>query len=365
MDWQRWLGIGLLAMALAACASASSGSSPTGGGARGAEAPSAMGSANSAPVPADAGTAPTPARRVAMRYGLNTPGVDVAPVWIAKEQGFFEKYGIDAELVTLPADQLVAAIISGEMAMTNLAGTPLVSAGLAGADLTFYGSFSSVLRFPLYARPEIGSVQELRGKEIAITSRAGVVKRTAELILQRNGMNPEGDTTLIATGNNNNSLSALLSRNVAAAILSPPATFRAQDEGMRLLVDTADYQYPTILAGIAASRAWVGRNEDLARGTLQAIAEGVAFAVQQKERTKEIIAQYLQNDDPELLERSYNAQAMGWERTLLVPAEAIRAELEGIAPDNPAGRTARPEQFYDNQMVEELERQGFFRRLWP
>ena len=62
------------------------------------------------------------------------------------------------------------------------------------------------------------SVQELRGKEIAITSRAGVVKRTAELILQRNGMNPEGDTTLIATGNNNNALGALLSGNVAAAV---------------------------------------------------------------------------------------------------------------------------------------------------
>jgi NitT/TauT family transport system substrate-binding protein len=300
-----------------------------------------------------------------VRYGLNTTGIDVAPVWIARDQGFFEKYGIDAELVTLPADQLVAAIISGEMAMTNLAGTPVVSAGLAGTDLTFYGSYSSVLWFPLYAQPGITSVHELRGKEIAITSRAGVVKRTAELILQRNGMNSEGDTTLIATGNNNNALGALLSGHVAAAILSPPATFRAQDEGMRLLVDTAEYQYPTILAGIAASRAWVGRNEEVARGTLQAIAEGVAFAVQQKERTKEIIARYLQNDDPELLERSYNAQALGWDRTLLVPPEAIRLELESVAQDNPAGLNARPEQFYDNRLIDELERQGFFRRLWP
>jgi NitT/TauT family transport system substrate-binding protein len=289
----------------------------------------------------------------------------VSNVWATKEQGIFDKYGLDVELVTLPADQIVAGIIGGEIPMSHLAGTPLVSGVLAGADLAFFGRVDDKLRFWVFARPEITSVRELRGKEIAITSRAGVVRRAAELTLERNGLNPEGDVTYVATGNLNNSLGALLSGNVAAALLAPPVSFRAQDEGMRLLVNTEDYGVRAVLSGIAASRAWVDRNEEVATRMLQALAEGLAFAVQNKERMKEIAAQYLQTSDMELMERSYNAQAAAWERgSLRVTPEAIRFDLETAALDNPAARDARPEQFYDNRLIDRLEQQGFFERLW-
>jgi ABC-type nitrate/sulfonate/bicarbonate transport system substrate-binding protein len=177
-------------------------------------------------------------------------------------------------------------------------------------------------------------------------------------------MNPEGDVTLVATGNLNNSAAALIAGNVAAAMLAPPVTFVAEDEGMRLLVDTRDYRYPTVLGGVSASRAWVARNEDLARRALEAIGEGVAFASQQKEPTKAVIARYTQNDDPLLLERSYAAQQPAWQRTLAVPPEAVRLELESIAQENPAAREARVEQFIDTHLVDALEREGFFQQLW-
>ncbi len=363
MSWQRGFLIGWLVVTLVSCASGGEGSPAGRSGAAapaagGAQAPAAGGAAASAAQPA-------PPPLVSLKYGLNTPTISVANVWATKEQGIFDKYGLDVELVTLPADQIVAALIGGELAMSHLAGTPLVAGVLGGADLEFVGAIDDRLRFWLFARPEITSVRELRGKEIAITSRAGVVRRTAELTLERNGMNPEGDATYVATGNLNNSLAALLSGNVAAALLAPPVSFRAQDEGMRLLVNIEDYGVQAILSGIAVSRAWRGRNEDVALRMLQALAEGTAFAVHNKERMIEIAAQYLQSNDLELMERSYNAQAPAWKRgTLRVQPEAIRFDLDTAAVDNPAAREARPEQFYDNRLVEILEQQGLFQRLW-
>jgi len=361
-----WIGIVILAAALAGCAAPSS-SPPAASASRTSAAPVGDAPGGAPPTgaarPATSAT-PTPPPRVALKYGLNTTTIDVAPLWVAKEQGFFARRGIDVELATMPADLLVASLISGELSMSTLGGTPLLNATLGGADLAFYGSIENLLRFWLYARPEIASVADLRGKQVAITSRGGVVKRATELTLERNGLNAGDDVTLVATGNLNNSFTALLGGSVAAAMLAPPVTFRAQDEGMRLLVDTKDYQYPMLLGGIAASRAWVVRNEDVARRALQAIAEGVAFASQQKERTKEIIAQYTQNDDPQLLERSYVTQQAEWERTLAVPPEAVRLELESIGQENPAARGARPDQFYDNHLAEEVERDGFLQGLW-
>jgi NitT/TauT family transport system substrate-binding protein len=369
MGWRHGLQIGAVLLALVGCAggsSAPSGAAPSGGAAP----TTAAAPASGAPAAPASGSAPAaapavPPPRVALKYGLNTPTISVSNVWATKEQGFFDKYGLDVELVTLPADQIVAAIIGGEIRMSHLAGTPLVSGVLAGSDMAFFGRMDDKLRFWVFARPEITSVRDLQGKEIAVTSRAGIVRRTAELTLERNGLNPESDATYVATGNLNNALGALLSGNVAAALLAPPVSFRAQDEGMRLLVNTEDYGVRAVLSGIAASRGWVDRNEDVATRMLQALAEGLAFAVQNKERMKEIAAQYLQTTDMDLMERSYNVQVVAWERgSLKVTPEAIRFDLETAAADNPAARDARPEQFYDNRLIDRLEQQGFFQRLW-
>ena len=294
MGGRRRLMLGLVVLTLIGCttgASSGPGAAPSGAaaggsgttagggtGATGAAGGVVAGGAGTTGGAA-AGTAAAPPPRVALKYGLNTTTISIANVWATKEQGIFDKYGLDVELVTLPADQIVAAIISGEIPMSHLAGTPLVSGVLAGADLAFFGRVDDKLHFVLYARPEYTSVRDLRGKEIAITSRAGIVRRAGELILEPNGLNPEGDVTYVATGNLTNSLGALLSGNVAAALLAPPVSFRAEDEGMRLLVNTEDYEVRAILSGIAASRAWVDRNEDVATRVIQALAEGLAFSV--------------------------------------------------------------------------------------
>jgi NitT/TauT family transport system substrate-binding protein len=315
-----------------------------------------------APAPAAAATiAPAP---VALRLGLNTPTANIAPVWVAKEAGFFAKYGIDAELSPIPGgERVVSALISGEIPLTILAGTGLVAARLGGADLAFYGSLANRLRYWLYARPEVGAVADLRGRRVAVTSRGGIVRRAADLALERNGLDPERDVTYVTTGQITESVTALFAGAVDAALLSPPGTFRAEDEGMRLLVNTHEYDFAAVISGIAGTRGWVGEHEDVARRALQAIAEGIAYSHREKEPTKAIIARWTQTDDPVLLERTYQTVSPGWERGLRVPPEAIRNELDGIAADLPAARDAAPEQFYDNRLVDALEREGFFREI--
>jgi len=363
MQWRRWAGIGLVALCLLAC-------SPSGGG--GAAPRETGASAPAAPAAGSAGGSPDAARPAAtapalvpMRFGLNTPTPELAPVWVAREEGLFARYGIDVELVTIPgADLIVASLLSGDLPLSILGATALVNSALGGSDLAYVGSFTNVLAFQFYGRPEIGTVADLRGKQVAITSRGGVIRRVTETTLARNGLDPERDVTLVVTGNVPNSASSLIAGAVAAAMISPPASFQAEDEGMRLLVDTADYHILAITSGIAGRRAWIDANPDLVRRTLQAIAEGIAFAHRDKERTKAVIGRYTNTEDAVLLERTYNAQLRNWQKELRPPPEALRGDLEAAASDNPAARDARPEQFVDNRPVDDLEREGFLPRVW-
>ena len=376
----RGFGIVLAALVLAACAAGGGGTARPASGPAGAAAPTAGSGASTAPGGAapgttDAGAAPSggsaaaptaPPAPVALRLGLNTTNAAIAPVWVAQEQGFFTKYGIEAEpiLVTGGAARVVSAVLAGETPLTIISSTAVLSAGLNGADLTFYGSYSNTLRFWLYARPEIASVQDLRGKQVAISGRGGSNQRAAELVLTRHGLEPDRDVTFISAGTMTDILTALLNGAVAGGMLSPPGTFVADDEGMRLLFDSTEYREPTIMQGIAGSRAWVAQHEDVVRRVLQALGEGVALLHKDKERSKAIIGKHSQTDDALLIERTYNAQLPGWERGLYAPPEALRAELEALAAEQPAARTARPEQFVDNRLVEELDRAGFFQQLF-
>jgi NitT/TauT family transport system substrate-binding protein len=375
----RGLAVVALVVVLGGCVG-SSGTTPTGsraapdGGApSGAPTAGIVAAAVGAPgapgAPAGGAAAPEPASAappalVPLRIGLNTPTASIAPSWVAKDEGFFAKYGLDVELLPVAGgERIVSTLLAGELPLSVLAGTALVTANLSGADLAFYGQFGNRLRYWLYARPEIATVQDLKGKLLATSGRGGINRRGLELALERNGVDPERDVTLVAMGQSNEALVALLNGAVAATVLSPPAIFRAEDEGMRMLVDTNEYNYLTVLSGIASTRAWVGQNEDLMRRAIQAIAEGVAFSHREKERTKEIIGRWTQVTDPQMLERTYTTSVGGWERNMRVPAEAVRNELDGLVSELPAARDARPELFYDNHVIDDLERSGFFQRL--
>jgi NitT/TauT family transport system substrate-binding protein len=356
MRWRRRLLIGLLAAWTAGCAASDASRAPAAAGS-GAAPASPGGAAASAP-------ATQPPAPVALRFGLNTVTANLAALWVAKDEGFFLKYGLDPELVPIPgAERIIGALVAGEVPITTLAPTAVLNAALNDIHIQFIGAYSNKLRFWLYAQPDIASVPDLRGKQVAVTGRAGIVQRTTALILDRYGMDASRDVTLIATGDMANSLQALLSGAVAGGLLSPPGTFRAEDAGLRLLVDTTEWSLPG-LSGVAARREWIAANEPIARASVQALAEGLAFLHRDKERTKQIIGQHTQNDDARLLERTYVAMVPGWERYPYVSLDAIRLELDWLAEDNPAAADLRAEQFVDNRFVDELDRAGFLQRLY-
>ena len=66
--------------------------------------------------------------------------------------------------------------------------------------------------------------------------------------------------------------------------------------------------------------------------------------------------------DREELEETYRTTSPAWEKVPYVTTAAVQAVL-GFS-QNPAAKTAKPEQFIDNSLLTELERSGFVERLY-
>jgi len=97
-----------------------------------------------------------------------------APVWIAKEAGFFRKNGVNAQLVYMRGGVIATqALVSDDVNFINAGGGGVVDAVLGGADIFMIASPINQEPQVLVAKKEIKNIRQLRGKRLAVNSLAG------------------------------------------------------------------------------------------------------------------------------------------------------------------------------------------------
>src|SRR5881392_413390 len=92
------------------------------------------------------------------------------PLFIAVEERIFQKYGFDVAGIFMGGSPLInSAILAGEFPIGYTGGGAVISSRLAGSDLIAIASPLPVLTIDGWARPEIKSISDVKGKRIGIT----------------------------------------------------------------------------------------------------------------------------------------------------------------------------------------------------
>ena len=142
-----------------------------------------------------AAVAPT---RLVIGYASTTPRL--MPLWMARDQGFFAKYGIESEPVLLRSGAtLVTGMASGDIQIGRTAGAAVLSAVAAGHDIKMLATFSSRNSYDVVTRPHIKRAEDLRGKKLAINSIGGGTWIGAMLWLEHFGLDLQRDQILLQT----------------------------------------------------------------------------------------------------------------------------------------------------------------------
>src|SRR4051812_33515189 len=86
-----------------------------------------------------------------------------APLWIAKDLGLFEKYGLDGNLVYIASGVTsVNALLGGSVDIIAASGSSAVGAAASGAPLVIIASLGHIA-YKLVAHQSITSIQGLKG----------------------------------------------------------------------------------------------------------------------------------------------------------------------------------------------------------
>jgi NitT/TauT family transport system substrate-binding protein len=231
-----------------------------------------------------------------------------APLWIAREQGFFKKYGLDPQLVFIIAGRAAQAMLSGEINVGVIGGTHVANAVTSGGDMTMLLGLETKLDYFLVARPAIKSAENLKGKKVAIGTPSGTASLAAYVGLDYLGLVPKRDNiTLLGVGGPPERLAALLAGSVDAASVSPDVAQAAVNQGYTVLLDLAKENVPFQSSGLVTSRKFMKSNPQLVENVARAIVEGVAFARNpaNKKLVLQSLARNLRLDKPDLLEKTY------------------------------------------------------------
>ena len=286
-------------------------------------------------------------------------GVMIA-LWTAAEVKAFQRYGLDVSLLYIPsAPQVVRVMLAGDAQISVTGGAAVVSANLSGADLVFIGGIVNVPAFYVMAAPEIKSIEELRGATVGVTRFGSSSDFAMRYVLQKHGLRPEKDVTLLQLGGMLELATALSKRLVAAATLSSPADLRARKSGAQQLINMATTGVSFPQSAIVTTRSYIQAHQDEVLNFLRAYAEGMQRMTADKATAKKVIQKYSRETDPDVLESTYR---YGLDYIAPVPYPAREGIVEILKQSNhPKAKSANPDDFIDMSLVKKLEEGGFFR----
>jgi ABC-type nitrate/sulfonate/bicarbonate transport system substrate-binding protein len=288
-----------------------------------------------------------------------------SPYWVMKDAGFLKQEGLDADLIYIASSSTIAqAQLAGDVSVSTANSQVIADIGLQGGDLIAMGAVINVAAFYIMASPDIKRVEDLRGKPVGVTRYGASTDFSMRLFLRKYGLEPVRDVPVIQIGEMPAIAAALSKHSIYAAPMSYPMAYKAEEAGIKMLANLAKEDIPFVHVGIAVTRSFIKDHRPQAKAILRAYSRAVHFMHTNKEEYKKIIAKYSKVTDPGMLEGSVKYAYDFVEKVPLVKPQAFQVTLDVIAQKNPKAKTAKPEQFFDNNLVQELINEKFFFSLW-
>ena len=283
-------------------------------------------------------------------------------IWVAREQGLFKRYGLDVDPVFLRGGQVATqALAAGEPPIVNV-GT-VIQANLTGYNLVLIASMENKFYQLVFVRPGITSLEQLKGKKLGISGFGSITHYAAQILLKHLNLEVNKDVTLVPGGPDAERLGAMSAGTVDASFFNLSTAPVARKMGFVDLLQIADLGVEVQGNGLATSRNYLKSSRDTVKNAMKGYLEGIHFIYANQAESQKVFAKYMRTNNPEVLESSYQNYVKTIPRKPTFTPKGIQFMLDMLAPQMPQAKTAKPEQFYDASLMNELEREGFFTDL--
>jgi ABC-type nitrate/sulfonate/bicarbonate transport system substrate-binding protein len=310
-------GAAPISSAVAPAASASATGSAAANTSPGSASATGSAAANASPGSVSAGGSAvaktSAAAGAAVRMGASQNITTNAPVWLTSQQQLFQKNGLTVDLQSISSTTGIKQMVAGQLDGLVAGAPESISAKAAGAPIQIVAVLQTACDMELVVPNDITSATQLKGKTVAVITKASVVGICAVADLRHQGLQPDTDYKLVETGSAGTYgavVAALQSGNVQAGPLQPDFAHQLEKGGQfHSLYDMATKpDLLTAASSVTFSTAFVQAHPDQVQKTLDTILQGEAYFKQHKDDSENLLKTMFKISDPAQLDETYTRQ---------------------------------------------------------
>jgi NitT/TauT family transport system substrate-binding protein len=229
--------------------------------------------------------------RVKLRISSAAKTLGYGPLWIASKMGFFERQGLDVELVVIRASDVgIQALAGGSLEIAGSASDAPISAIEKGLDLVIFGGIINGLTQSIMAGRKFKTYNDLRGATFGAISLTSGVTFALRQVLKVKGLEYPRDYKLLVIGGTPQTYAALTTGQIDAAALSLPVNYAAEERGFNEIGRFVDVIPNYQLAALSTKRSWAEKNRPVLVRVMKAMAQTMRWTYQNKEAAVDYLA---------------------------------------------------------------------------
>lgn len=227
---------------------------------------------------------------------LIPPKMTFIGFYVAKDEGFFAKQGLDMHFVPenngVPATR---ALVAGSVDMSATSADDIIAAAAAGGKIRAFWSYAMPLDTTIIADQSVKTAADLKGKNLGITDPGGFADTQMRAVLAQAGV-PASETHIISMPSRSAFVPALVTGHLNAASFHVDDGLVVMHQDSKLHTISAMYKVlPYWWYGtVAASDSWEQSHADVIKRFITAMDEADRWIYSHRAQTIAIGVKYTQ-----------------------------------------------------------------------
>ena len=300
-----------------------------------------------------------------LRVGQGSISLQSGLMHIAKDRGLFAKYGLDVETIYIPGGSTnIHVLISGNLDLSQLSGAPGAAANLEGADIVYFAGLLDKLNYQLITRPEIKSVEQLKGKKFGVSRFGSSADFGMRAMLKRLGVDPVKDASILQIGDEPSRIAAIKSGNIDGTVANAPFGLEAERLKLFVLADSVKMNIPFFNTGLLGSRRFLDKQEGKVMNFLRAYLEAIKILKTERDYSIKALGQFTRVSNLKSVAEGYDYFVKQLEPVPYPSVPAMQAVVDQIAESNPKAKGIDAKNYINDRYLKRLDEEGFIKKIW-
>ncbi len=295
-------------------------------------------------------------QRITFPLSASSKTLGYSPVWVAERQGFFDKQGLDVQLVLVRgADKSIMALVGGSVFVSAGAADAPIGAIEHGIDLVAIGGVINGLTHFILGGKGYKTYEDLRGATIGSSGLTSGTAFVLRRVLKAKGLEYPRDYKLMNVGGSASAFAALTSGQIAAAIIAVPLSFEAAEMGFNVIGRVVDVIPNYQLTVLTVKRSWAEKNRPLLVRFMKAMVQAHRWLYENKEAAIGFLSKEMQLKPTHARQGwEYYIQNRVWNPDGDINIEGVRTVIQIMAEQGQIkGPLPTPAKYVDQSYLKE------------